>query len=128
MGIHTHDSVLSGSSSVVSSISVSGPDAGAVQPQPIQQWQMNALVDSLPSPRPAFQREEIVVGGEAYDVYFRDIIACIRALYSEPEFAAHLVFLPEQHYADPDKTMRLYHDMHNRWGSYTLRKSLTLRL
>ena len=72
----------------------------------------NALVDSLPSPQPRFQRDEVVVDGQAFDVYFRDAIECIRALYSEPEFAPHLVFLPERHYADVDETLRLYHDMH----------------
>ncbi|EKM52709.1 uncharacterized protein PHACADRAFT_261303 [Phanerochaete carnosa HHB-10118-sp] len=44
MGIRTHDSVLSGGSSVVSSAHVSGSAEFA---GPIQQWQMNALVDSL---------------------------------------------------------------------------------
>ena len=72
----------------------------------------NALVDSLPSPRPRFQRDEVVIDGQAFDVYFRDVIECIRALYSEPEFAPHLVFLPERHYSDTDETLRLYHDMH----------------
>ncbi|KAJ6506503.1 hypothetical protein C8R45DRAFT_1050904 [Mycena sanguinolenta] len=38
----------------------------------------------LPTGRPAFQREEVFVAGEAFDVYFRDIIECIRALYSDP--------------------------------------------
>lgn len=73
---------------------------------------MDKLVDTLPSPRPRFNREEIVVASEAYDVYFRDVLECVRVLYSEPEFARHLVFLPERHYADPDHTMRLFHDMH----------------
>lgn len=74
--------------------------------------EINALVDQLPALRPRFQREETFVAGEAFDVYFRDVIECVRALYSEPEFAAHLVFLPERHYGDPDCTMRLFHDMH----------------
>ncbi|KAJ6468948.1 hypothetical protein C8R45DRAFT_1055231 [Mycena sanguinolenta] len=61
----------------------------------------------LPTGRPAFQREEVFVAGEAFDVYFRDIIECIRALYSDPEFANVLVFTPERHYADVDKTKNL---------------------
>ncbi|GJE92944.1 ras GEF domain-containing protein [Phanerochaete sordida] len=44
MGVRTHDSVLSAGSSVVSSAHVSGSAEFA---GPIQQWQMNALVDSL---------------------------------------------------------------------------------
>lgn len=44
MGIRNHDSVLSGSSSVPSSTNVSGhADIGG----PVQQWQVDALVDSL---------------------------------------------------------------------------------
>ncbi|KAJ7768780.1 hypothetical protein B0H14DRAFT_2539331 [Mycena olivaceomarginata] len=54
---------------------------------------LNQIIDnSLPRPRPRFQREEIVVAGEAFDVYFRDIIQCIRALYGDPEFADCLIF------------------------------------
>ncbi|GJE84945.1 Plavaka transposase-domain containing protein [Phanerochaete sordida] len=74
--------------------------------------EVNALVDTLPSTRPRFVRDEIVVDQQAFDVYFRDVIACIRSLYGEPDFAQHLVFLPERHYSDPDHTKRLYHDMH----------------
>jgi hypothetical protein len=37
---------------------------------------------------------------------------CVRALYGDPEFAQDLVFAPERHYADVDKTIRLYHDLH----------------
>ena len=69
-------------------------------------------MDALPSARPRFQQHEVVVAGEVYDVFFRDVIECIRALYGEPEFARHLVFLPERHYSDPDKLQRLFHDMH----------------
>ncbi|PSS15390.1 hypothetical protein PHLCEN_2v3287 [Hermanssonia centrifuga] len=74
--------------------------------------ELNKIIDSLPAERPKFKCEQIVVAGEAFDVYFRDVIECIRALYGESRFARHLVFLPERHYADADRTMRLYHDMH----------------
>ncbi|KAJ7463204.1 hypothetical protein FB451DRAFT_1494005 [Mycena latifolia] len=66
----------------------------------------------LPTGRPTFQRQEIVVGGEAFDVYFRPVVDCLKALYGDPEFAQDLVFMPERHYADADKTIRLYDDMH----------------
>ncbi|EKM48350.1 uncharacterized protein PHACADRAFT_109086, partial [Phanerochaete carnosa HHB-10118-sp] len=52
------------------------------------------------------------IARESYDVYFRDVLECIRALYGEPEFARHLIFLPEQHYVDSDQTMCLFYDMH----------------
>ncbi|KAJ7150607.1 hypothetical protein C8R46DRAFT_846333, partial [Mycena filopes] len=75
--------------------------------------ELNRIIDKeLPSGRPVFKRQEIVVGGEAFDVYFRPIMECVRALYGDPEFAQDLVFAPQRHYADPDKTIRIYHDIH----------------
>ncbi|KZT18176.1 hypothetical protein NEOLEDRAFT_1103767 [Neolentinus lepideus HHB14362 ss-1] len=76
---------------------------------------LNKQIDQLPG-RPAFKREEVVIGGEAFEVYYRDVIECIRALYGDPEFAKDMTFVPERHYADPDKTIRMYSDMHTgRW-------------
>lgn len=50
------------------------------------------------------------------EVYFRDVIACLRALFGNPDFAPILVFAPEKHYTDELRTTRLYHDMHSgRW-------------
>ena len=46
------------------------------------------------------------------DVYHRDIIECIRVLYGDPEFSPHLIFKPERHYVDEDRTIRMYSDMH----------------
>ncbi|KIY46435.1 hypothetical protein FISHEDRAFT_75626 [Fistulina hepatica ATCC 64428] len=37
---------------------------------------------------------------------------CIKGLYSDAEFAEHLVFVPEHHYTDEMKRNRLFHDMH----------------
>lgn len=70
------------------------------------------MVDEEIPGRPKFRREEVVVAGEAFDVYFRDVLECIKALYGDPEFATVLVFSPERHYTDVDRTKRLYHDMH----------------
>ncbi|KDQ49252.1 hypothetical protein JAAARDRAFT_201038 [Jaapia argillacea MUCL 33604] len=74
--------------------------------------ELNKIVDKHLPGRPRFKHEQIVIGGEAFDIYFRDILECIRALYGDPEFAPYLVFKPERHYADEDCTIRLYHDMH----------------
>ncbi|KAH7903443.1 hypothetical protein BJ138DRAFT_974905, partial [Hygrophoropsis aurantiaca] len=61
--------------------------------------ELNAIIDKeIPARRPRFQRKEVVVCGEAFDVYFRDIIECVKALYGDPEFSEYLVFLPERHY------------------------------
>ncbi|KAJ3547009.1 hypothetical protein NM688_g5449 [Phlebia brevispora] len=74
--------------------------------------ELNRLVDALPAMHPRFVREEIVVADEAFDVYMRDVVECLKALFGDAEFARYLVFLPERHYADPDCTLRLYYDMH----------------
>ncbi|KIJ12604.1 hypothetical protein PAXINDRAFT_14526 [Paxillus involutus ATCC 200175] len=74
--------------------------------------ELNKIIDTRLPGRPRFQRQEIVVAGEAFDVYFRDILECIRALFGDPEFAPYLAFEPERHYADADHTTRMYHDMH----------------
>ena len=78
--------------------------------------ELNKIIDNRLPGRPRFQRHEIIVGDEACEVYFRDIIACIPALFGDPLFAPYLVFEPEKHYTDDKKTIRLYHDMHTgRW-------------
>ncbi|CDO68115.1 hypothetical protein BN946_scf185044.g23 [Trametes cinnabarina] len=75
--------------------------------------QLNTIIDEkLVSGRPRFIRREIVVAGEAFEVFYRDIIACVRALFGDPEFAGVLVFTPERHYADADRTVRVFFDMH----------------
>ena len=68
-------------------------------------------MDGLPS-RPKFNRSEITIGGETLELYHRNVIECVRALYGKAEFAPHLVYKPERHYADQDMTNRLYSDMH----------------
>ncbi|PIL30260.1 hypothetical protein GSI_07438 [Ganoderma sinense ZZ0214-1] len=79
--------------------------------------ELNAIVDDgLSSGRPRFIRREIKVAGEVFEVFYRDIIQCICALYGDPEFTGLLVFTPERHYADADRTVRVYFDMHTgRW-------------
>ncbi|KAJ7136421.1 hypothetical protein C8R43DRAFT_1089450 [Mycena crocata] len=62
--------------------------------------------------RPKFERSEVVVGGEAFDLYSRNIIDCVRALFGDTDFAPYLFVVPERHYADANKTIRLYHNMH----------------
>lgn len=52
----------------------------------------------------------------SFDVYFRDVLQCIKSLYGDPEFAPYLIFAPEKHYLDEEGGTRLYHDLHTgRW-------------
>ncbi|KAG1850514.1 hypothetical protein C8R48DRAFT_750112 [Suillus tomentosus] len=86
--------------------------------------ELNKLIDhELPTGRPKFKREQVVVAGEAFDVYYRDIIKCVKSLYGDPDFARYLTFAPERHYADDDETVRLFHDMHTgKWWWDTQKK------
>ena len=69
-------------------------------------------MDQLPNALPKFKRAVVTIQQESFDIYFRDVIECVRALYGNPKFAQYLVFTPERHYSDADHTVRLYHDMH----------------
>jgi len=79
--------------------------------------ELNKIIDTkLPSRRPIFSRKEVVVAEQAFDLYVRDILECIQALYGNPEHCQYMCFTPERHYADPDKTIRLFHDFNTgRW-------------
>jgi hypothetical protein len=80
--------------------------------------ELNKLIDEELPGRPSFQRHEVMVGSEVCDVYFRDVIACVKALFADPDLAQYLVTAPEKHFtygSDGWKT-RMYHDMHTgRW-------------
>ncbi|THH32369.1 hypothetical protein EUX98_g1829, partial [Antrodiella citrinella] len=63
--------------------------------------EINKVIDEkLPSSRPRFRCKEVLVAGEVFHVYYRDALQCVKALYGDPNFAADLVYAPEQHYAD----------------------------
>ncbi|KAG1802364.1 hypothetical protein EV424DRAFT_1351759 [Suillus variegatus] len=86
--------------------------------------ELNAIIDhELLTGRPKFKREQIVVAGEAFNVYYRNVIECVKSLYSDPNFARYLAFVPEHHYADKDETVCLFHDMHTgKWWWDTQKK------
>ncbi|TBU36604.1 hypothetical protein BD309DRAFT_995537 [Dichomitus squalens] len=73
---------------------------------------MNAIIDKkIPPARPIFECHEIIVAGEAFEVFYRDILACIQTLFGDPAFAPILLLRPERHYTDEDQTVRVYFDM-----------------
>ncbi|KAJ7055343.1 hypothetical protein C8F01DRAFT_1111491 [Mycena amicta] len=87
--------------------------------------ELNQVIDdNLPSGRPVFERHEIVMGGESFDVFSRPILPCLRALFGDPDFTEDLVFAPERHYADADKTDRMYYDMHTGKWWWATQKAL----
>ncbi|KAI0629564.1 hypothetical protein C8Q77DRAFT_1065168 [Trametes polyzona] len=91
--------------------------------------ELNKIIDDdLSSPRPRFMHREVVVAGEAFEVFYRDILACIRALYGDPEFAGLLVFTPEKHYSNADHTVRVYFDVHTGKWWWETQKEIERRL
>ena len=56
------------------------------------------IIDKKLASWPCFHHHEVIVGGEAYDVYFHDVLKCVWELYG------NLVIAPECHYADANKT------------------------
>jgi hypothetical protein len=55
--------------------------------------------------------ELIEVGDEQQELYYRDIMPCIRALFGNPQFANDLIMVPEHHYKDATKQTRIYSEM-----------------
>jgi hypothetical protein len=85
--------------------------------------ELNSLVDSLPG-RPSFKCQNVQIGNESLEFHFRDVLDCIRAIYGDPEFVQDLVFAPERHYVDRERTQRVYSDMYTGdwWWSVQVRK------
>lgn len=91
--------------------------------------ELNRIVDEFLPGRPAFKRHEVMVGNEVCEVFFRDVIACIRALFGDPNFDAVLVLVPEKHYVDEEQKVRMYHDMNTgRWWWSTQVSHILMRL
>ncbi|KAL0568561.1 hypothetical protein V5O48_013420, partial [Marasmius crinis-equi] len=87
--------------------------------------ELNEIIDKeIPSQRPSFVRREVVIAGEAFDIYHRPVMSCIESLFGAPEHAPYLCVTPERHYADPDKTKRLYHDMNTGKWWWSTQKAL----
>ncbi|KAJ6526345.1 hypothetical protein B0H19DRAFT_1084449 [Mycena capillaripes] len=74
--------------------------------------ELNAIIDEKLPGRPKFTRSEVVVTGEVFELYSRNIIECVRALFGDTDFAPYLFVVPERHYADKNRTICLYHNMH----------------
>ncbi|THU85232.1 hypothetical protein K435DRAFT_869511 [Dendrothele bispora CBS 962.96] len=74
--------------------------------------ELNKIIDmSLPA-RPAFKVKSVIVHGEAFEVYFRDVLDCIKTLYSEPDFAPYMKYAPERHDIDERCQSCMFHNIH----------------
>ena len=72
--------------------------------------ELNKIIEKFLPGRPSFKRHEVMVGNKVCEVFFRDINACIRALFGDPNFNAVIVLVPEKHYTDEGQKVRMYHD------------------
>ncbi|KAJ6567632.1 hypothetical protein DFH09DRAFT_1081075 [Mycena vulgaris] len=74
--------------------------------------QLNKIIDDKLPGRPTFTQSEVIVNGEVFPLYSRDILECVHALWGDTDFAPYLFVAPERHYIDKDKTIWMYHNMH----------------
>jgi hypothetical protein len=74
--------------------------------------QLNDIINNMLPGRPPFECCNLVIGGETLELYFRDILVCIRSIYSDPELAQDLVVAPERHYADHERMDCIYSEIH----------------
>ncbi len=74
------------------------------------------IIDNKLPSHSGFICRKVTVYGEEFDFYYRDIIECIRILFGDPELNDALILLPERHFTDEGREMRIFHNMHTgRW-------------
>ncbi|KAF8342437.1 hypothetical protein F5887DRAFT_1283804 [Amanita rubescens] len=75
--------------------------------------ELNRLIDQKLPGHPRFNSQQIQIGDEMVELYSRDVLQCIKYIYSKPEFARHLIHKPERHYARVGgRRVQVFHDMH----------------
>ena len=75
---------------------------------------LNKIIDKkLPNGLPQFIREEVKLAGQKYEFYHCDILQCVQVLYSDPELAECLVYVPEKHYTGPDEKSQIFSEMNS---------------
>ncbi|KAK7024551.1 hypothetical protein VNI00_016226 [Paramarasmius palmivorus] len=74
--------------------------------------ELNKIIDGQLPGRPPFHRHEVVVAGESFEFFYRNILDCIRALWGDRDLTPYLIMCPERHYTDQTKDIQLFHSMH----------------
>jgi Plavaka transposase len=74
--------------------------------------ELNEKIDDELPACPPFRCKEVSFGEERLDFHYRDVMQCIRAIYGDPQFAQDLVFAPERHYTNQERTCRVYNEIH----------------
>ncbi|KAI9450403.1 hypothetical protein BJY52DRAFT_1206158 [Lactarius psammicola] len=86
--------------------------------------ELNRIINNEMPAQPRFRCEEVEIGGENFEFYFREVVPCLRTLFGDPEFAKRLVFAPECHYQDSDHTVRVFSEMHTGKWWWSVQQSL----
>ena len=74
--------------------------------------ELNNIIDRELHGRPPFQCKDLMIGNEQLQLYYRNALLCIRALYGDPAFAHNLAFAPEKHYTDCERKCRVYNEVY----------------
>ena len=92
--------------------------------------ELNKIIDKVLPGRPTFKCKELIIDGQRHELYYREIIPCIRSLYGDPRLVHDLVFAPERHYTDETRTCRVFNEMHtgNWWWSVQVWDMTQLKL
>ncbi|KAJ7673177.1 hypothetical protein DFH06DRAFT_1266823 [Mycena polygramma] len=88
--------------------------------------ELNKIIDDKLPGRPRFSRSEVVVNGEVFYLYSRNVLECVRALWGDTDFAPYLFVLPERHHIDKEKKIRMYHNMHTGKWWWSTQEALTV--
>ena len=86
---------------------------------------LDKKIDSLPTFCPKFRQEKVMVEGETFKVFYRNILECIGEIYGRHALTPHLKFRPERHYADADMIMWIYGDVYTRKWWWEVQVSTT---
>ncbi|KAF8256615.1 hypothetical protein EI94DRAFT_1855746 [Lactarius quietus] len=72
---------------------------------------LNDIIDQELPGRLPFKCHDLVIGGDTLQLYFWDILQCIRSLFGDPEFARDMASTPECHYTDHQWSGHVYSEM-----------------
>ncbi|KZV78680.1 hypothetical protein EXIGLDRAFT_589467, partial [Exidia glandulosa HHB12029] len=73
---------------------------------------LNQIIDQLPG-YGEWKSTLVSIDGsdQTHEVFYRNPLDCLRALWADPTFAEHMSFAPEKRFADALKNIRLYTEM-----------------
>ena len=79
---------------------------------------LHQVIDTLPSLAPWIKRNivldpENASNSDIFELYYRDPVEALKALWGNPAFLQHMSFEPERRYTDASRTTRRYNEMNS---------------